>query len=300
MKKERAAILPKRPNPLDSKQWISQSTKSEDRVSGDGSASPSVTISPTPTIDPVPTLYITRNGKDVTGKHTAALSGEAVTLNAEIDPRRYNGKDWKWPEPPLLMKDFSVTLNPINGHPEEGGPVHYDPADFLNSSMTYRWVDGGAKAVTVTATVNGKKLTAATTVDVTRPTIDILVLKNQPVIVKNPNPPNPGDQLFMAKALIRFISQNPSHVGILEWVQVAVYDGTETLLNGQVIPRHENGQDGCIYPNSVDSFSQDNPSMGFIANDTRSRDFALDAEMFLLWKSKRAGSIWVPLRKVHW
>ncbi len=291
MKKKGKADEPKKLKPLDSGQWISESTMAPNSTAAKQSRSQSASQSQAP--PPVdPSLHIYRDGVDVTGKTTKAFSGQTVTLTGVVKPKKYGATDWHWTAPSELVKNFKVKS--VGGRDIEGKRIDYIEADFIRNSVSLHWVDGGGKNVTVKATVRGKEISASTTVDVTRPTVDILTNRQGPEISA------PTNGFSVAFAQIDFVAAHLSHPGSLRWVQLGVAKNRVTDLNGHIIEDVTyNGLDGCHYPNKEGNSAQDAPQIAFLTTRDKTIERELEATMFLLWKSPKPG-LFVPLKKVAW
>ena len=291
MKKKGKADKSKKPKPLDSGQWISESTLTSNAAPANQSRSQSASQSHAP--PPVtPALRIYRDGVDVTGKTTKAFSGQTVTLTAVVKPKKFGGSNWEWTAPADLVKNFKVKT--IARKDKEGTRENYVHSDFKKQAISLHWVDGGGKTVFATATIKGIEYSASTTIDVTRPTVDLVPTQQGPQI----DPVVNG--VYVAFAQMDFEAKNLSHPGSLYWVQVGVYLNEVIDLQGHIIEKRSlSGLDGCKYPNARISKTQDQPSFGFLTNKYQTFAQTFEATMYLLWKSPKPG-LYVPLRSMAW
>lgn len=244
-------------------------------------------------------LAIQRDGKDETGKTTKAFAGETVTLKGVVTPKKYSGTDWRWTVPEITVKDFVVSNNNTNGKRE-----NYTPADWKINPITVHWVDGEPtgldKTVSVSATVNGKLITAETTVSVKRPKAVANGFNRNPRIEWSNK-----DSAWVATTDVEFTREKISEKGDAQWIQLGTFvKSWETVTGTNVsipLPPPDGtvpGLDTCAYPYSADFITQDFPQSALLAGYLW-KGFDFNMKMWLMWKSPKPG-IWVPLVSAKW
>lgn len=187
--------------------------------------------------------------------------------------------------------------------------MNYQAADWKKQKIDVHWVDGlpGGlrKPVAVSATVDGKPLTAETTVKVIRPEIKLTTRIIQPWF--HWLAPADPDQ-WIAKMAFEFSRANTFPGGKTQWVQLGQYSRTSTI-NGKpfpyVSPEAPGGgagpagiDGGYPYQEGPDGGTQDNPTQG-LPEGMEKKEFSYDMRMWLMWKSPKEGQ-WVPISSVKW
>ena len=244
-------------------------------------------------------LAISRDGEDVTNKTTNAFVGETVSLGGVVTPKKFGGTDWDWSVPAITVKDFKVTDGNTKGTRED-----YVPADWKKQVISVHWVDGKAdgenKIVTVSATVNGKRMTAKTTIKVKRPEAN--------VIATNRNARIEWSGQFSQWGLttdVDFTRDPITEGGSAHWIQLGtMIKGYETVTGTSVqipLPPPDGtspGLDTCRYPTTADKDMDDRPFSGLPAG-IKWKSVNYTMKTWLMWKPPKPG-VWVPLRSSTW
>jgi hypothetical protein len=245
-------------------------------------------------------LSIIRDGKDdVTAKTTSAFAGQTVTLKGRVLPKTFTGSDWNWTVPGDIVKDFKVSDDKHTGQ-----RVEYDIGAWHQQEFELHWVDGTPagldKQVTLTATVDGKTLTATTTVTVKRPEVAISIDVANPKFTYKYE-----TEQWVAETKVTYTRGAIDEGGSATWVQLGIFNTQILFRDGELRDRYRPpttpegnqyaGLDECKYPYDA---PDDYPSVGF-NNQILRLDFQYKMSMWLMWRSPKPGIV-IPLASCNW
>jgi fibronectin type 3 domain-containing protein len=245
----------------------------------------------------VVTVNIKRNGQIITDTTQNATVGEKVVLEADVQP----------PGTAFSITGWTVAGNPIANYTANTGSGRVTRLGTLTQpAATFYWVEGGnGRPVTLTVSIGGQPTTVSATFNVKRPSATVTATVTGTVakaVVQgtcsmqfgDPNAPS-GRGIVFRRTLEQGVA------GTTAWVQIAYPRSTRRETNNTCWLRQGPGLDATFpYGGTLDvEETADSPRVA-LEIDAVAKTAADEFDMWLLFMPPGNGSIWVPLKKVHW
>jgi hypothetical protein len=225
---------------------------------------------------------------DITDTNVTALVGQRISLSCSLaGPQPVPAlTNIQWTVPGTALSNFFVSPDSLQTN---GYPVYL--TEKTNATVSFCWVDPGAKRVTCKATAAGQDVPAKTTFSVKRPNATLTATIQAGVEVYNNT--------------LRF--QNNFIDGITFMIRDKDTDGDwEYIQVGHALYRHQNGADvkwfrnegaglDGEYPNPND---RDSPSTGLPAGCSSAT--ALGSYTTYLAFRPTPSDVLVPIREISW
>jgi hypothetical protein len=265
-----------------------------------------------------------RGGKLITGLTSTIVVGQVNYLSGDVEPYGLEITSNQWTVP----GDDGTLIYDYTQSSEEGKVYPLSPGYLQSQDVQFYWVAGGTNLlVTYAATIDGHVYSAKTTFNVLRPTATLpsTTTPDLPPVAVGPDPRAPISGVSLHFGLAQWpsdgiiwnatVSTGSGEQGQIAFTQLVRTDTLYTAdnPNGDMSEVSSNGAyvlDGgppqYSEPADINSntanfhySSNDSPFVGLPSWDkhvSRRDDF----QLYLMYKSDEAGSVWVTLCELDW
>jgi hypothetical protein len=259
------------------------------------------------------------SGSIISGTMPTKIVGQKIVLSVRTQPPGHAITNVQWTIPPATVKSYTQTGN-------KGEKIDLASADLQGVDVDFYWIDGGSKAVQVTADVDGSAQSASVTVTVLRPTMEHFTIEVSSVNVFNTgfplDPKNPYLAAYEASPQ-KYGSQWDAKVkapadgdGLIGFTQLILINRSRTSNSGKVSQLSSggayvlDGNEGIQYRGAQQIKANHTASLsGYIYADSPNTElkvgfqsYSVDEsfELYLMYKPAGTDSIWVTLGKGTW
>ena len=255
-------------------------------------------------------VQIYLDAKEVTDPHSGPVAptkvnvGDYIGLTVGVTPSTTAIKSIKWEIP-----DNKVAGYKWEG--KEGEVTKFEDKNLTSGLVQFYWVDGGNKTVkvTVVASVNDVETTVieSATFDVYRPAITFTGGRKGTEFETRSLAP--GIIFGSINGIIGFTRSGDPKDGEIGWAQVVTSTYSALKLTLQMPPAlsvvptgsTDTGLDKKFpLPEEPLKSFQDTPGISQLSPPYLFLSMSLAADLWMMYKSGKEHSIWVPLQQAHW